>query len=73
MSSTKRPSGMWRIISDAGQDLGVYVGDSVADALDAMARDAGYASQETAMSAVGPFRGRVIFVGRLSEPPVSGR
>lgn len=61
----KTKSGVWRITSDAGVELGEYPGKSVADALDAMARNAGYSSQETAMSAVGPFRGHVVYVRPL--------
>lgn len=61
----KTQSGVWRITSDAGVELGEYPGKSVADALDALARDAGYASQETAMGARGPFRGHVVYVRPL--------
>ena len=69
MSGKKTPSGMWSITSAAGVALGTYAGDSVADALDAMARDAGYASQEAASSVVGLFDGHVVYVGRSEPPP----
>ena len=58
----KAKSGMWRITSEQGVEFGEYPGKSVADALDALARDAGYASQETCMQAVGPFKGHVVYV-----------
>lgn len=56
--------GMWRITSSYGVELGLYPGRSIADALDVMARDAGYASQEAASSVAGPFTGHVTYIGR---------
>lgn len=47
----------FRIISSAGVDLGVYEGETEAEALDALARDAGYANQAEAPDA---FDGEVI-------------
>jgi hypothetical protein len=51
----------YQITSDAGVDLGIYEGDTPDEALDAMARDAGYASQADAPS---PFSGTVTEVAR---------
>ena len=47
------------INSDGGVYLGRYIGDSEAEALDAMARDAGYDSQAEAATDAGPFSGTV--------------
>jgi hypothetical protein len=56
----KHPEHRWRIVSDAGVDMGVYSGRSRLDALDAMARDAGYASEDDAnASGIEPFSGVV--------------
>jgi len=50
----------YKITSSAGVELGTYEADSVAGALDAMARDAGYASQADAVAqGVEPFTGIV--------------
>ena len=49
----------YRIISNAGQDMGTYEADSEAEALNAMARDAGYADQSEAAEVAGPFDGTV--------------
>ena len=49
----------FRIISSAGQDMGTYTAETPAEALDAMARDAGYASAEEAAEVAGPFEGTV--------------
>lgn len=46
----------YRITSEAGVNLGTYEGETEQDALDAMARDAGYKSQEDAIDQ--GFRGR---------------
>jgi hypothetical protein len=51
---------MWQVTSSAGVDMGVYEGETPADALDAMARDAGYKSQADATdSGISPFEGTV--------------
>jgi hypothetical protein len=47
------------ITSAFGVYLGRYAGDTPAEALDAMARDAGYDSQAEAATDVGPFEGTV--------------
>lgn len=47
------------ITSNAGVNMGCYVAESEADALDAMAIDAGYASQADAAEVAGPFEGTV--------------
>lgn len=47
----------YRIISDAGVDMGIYEGATAEEALDAMVRDAGYAGQEEATGVAGPFSG----------------
>jgi len=49
----------WRVTSSAGVDLGVWSGATPADALDAMARDAGYENQADATAIAGPFDGTV--------------
>lgn len=50
----------YRITSDAGIALGIYPGATPEEALDAMARDAGYASQDDTVSGgVAPFAGSV--------------
>lgn len=50
----------YRIVSDVGQDMGVYEGRNPEEALDAMARDAGYESQADAETrGIAPFRGTV--------------
>jgi len=49
----------FRITSSAGQDLGTYKGETAADALDAMAQDAGYRDQADAAQTVGAFDGKV--------------
>lgn len=49
----------WKIESKAGVDMGTYRGKTEQDALDAMARDAGYASQAEAEEVLGPFKGTV--------------
>lgn len=52
----------YQIISAQGADLGTYTAASEADALDAMARDAGYASEAEATEVAGPFEGTVVAV-----------
>lgn len=49
----------YRITSLAGQDMGAYPGATPGEALDAMARDAGYADQAAAAAVAGPFDGEV--------------
>lgn len=60
----------FKIISSAGVDMGTYQGDSPAGALDAMARDAGYADQRDATAVAGPFEGVVM---RVDACPVCGQ
>jgi hypothetical protein len=47
MTNTNQETTMttYQITSSAGVDMGTYEGETAADALDAMARDAGYESQ----------------------------
>jgi hypothetical protein len=52
----------FQIISSAGVDMGIYEGTSPDDALDAMARDAGYRDAADAAEVVGPFEGTVVEV-----------
>lgn len=49
----------YKITSSAGIEMGTYEGEMVADALDAMARDAGYASAADAAATTGDFDGTV--------------
>lgn len=49
----------WRITSGAGVDMGTYPGETEADALDAMARDAGYRDQAHAERVTCAFGGDV--------------
>lgn len=50
----------YRITSNVGIDLGYFSGTCPGDALDAMAREAGYADQADALaSGVAPFHGTV--------------
>ena len=67
----KMGSGLWRITSEAGYPLGVYAGGSVADALDALAVDAGYGSHADVIAVVGPFKGHVAYVGRVGCDVIS--
>lgn len=51
----------YQITSSAGVAMGIYEGETPADTLDAMARDAGYASQADVTETLGePFDGTVI-------------
>lgn len=52
----------YQITSSAGVDMGVYEADSPEDALDAMARNAGYRDQADAAAVAGPFTGTVVEV-----------
>ena len=47
------------IESSAGVTLGYYKGIDTLDALDAMARDAGYTDYAESVEAVGPFDGTI--------------
>jgi hypothetical protein len=50
----------YRIVSNEGIDLGTYEGNTPTEALDAMARDAGYKSQKDAVSSgIEPFFGTI--------------
>lgn len=49
----------YRITSDAGIDLGTYPATSPTDALDAMARDAGYLDHASACQTASPWEGTV--------------
>lgn len=49
----------FRIISSAGMEMGVFEGETREEALEAMARDAGYASLAEATEVAGPFEGTV--------------
>lgn len=49
----------FQIISSAGVDMGQYKGANAAEALDAMARDAGYRDQADAAETAGAFEGSV--------------
>ncbi len=49
----------WQIISSAGVDLGTFAGATAAEALDALARDAGYASRADVTEQIGAFDGFV--------------
>lgn len=49
----------WRITSGSGVEMGAYEGATEAEALDAFARDAGYADQAEAVRVAGPFEGTV--------------
>jgi hypothetical protein len=52
----------YQITSSQGQDMNVYTADSASEALDAMARDAGYADAAAAAREVGPFEGTIVDV-----------
>lgn len=52
----------YQITSSAGVHMGVYAGSTPAEALDAMARDAGYRDQVDAAEQVGAFEGTVVAV-----------
>ena len=49
----------YQIISSAGVDMGTFEGETEAEALDAMARDAGYRDSAEAAEVAGPFEGTV--------------
>jgi hypothetical protein len=49
----------YRIISSAGVNMGTFEGATEAEALDAMARDAGYRDSAEAAEVAGPFEGTV--------------
>jgi hypothetical protein len=58
----------YQIISSAGVDMGTYKGATEAEALDAMARDAGYRDSAEAAEVAGPFDGTVEAVERAASP-----
>lgn len=64
---------LYRLISSAGLDMGVFEGETEAEALDAMARDAGYRDQAEASEVAGPWDGRVIPVPTLGARFRRGR
>jgi hypothetical protein len=50
----------WKITSEGGVTLGTYEAETAEDALDAMAREAGYESEADAVArGITPFKGRV--------------
>ena len=49
----------YHIINSEGVEMGIYQGETKADALDAMARDAGYKDQAEATTVAGDFDGTV--------------
>jgi hypothetical protein len=49
----------YKIISSAGVNMGTFEGATEAEALDAMARDAGYRDSAEAAEVAGPFEGTV--------------
>jgi hypothetical protein len=57
----------YQIISAEGVNLGCYVAESEAGALDVMAQDAGYRDQAEAAEVAGPFEGTVEAVERADE------
>lgn len=59
----------YQITSSAGVDMGIYEGSTPAEALDAMARDAGYRDQADAAEQVGAFAGTVAAVEAAEAEP----
>lgn len=58
----------WKITSAAGVEMGVYEGETADEALDAMARGAGYESQADAVErGVASFKGKVRCVEDRTE------
>ncbi len=49
----------YQITSSAGVEMGLYQGGSPQEALDALAREAGYCGREEAARVAGPFEGTV--------------
>lgn len=60
--------GAYRIVSSAGVDMGTYQAESERAALDAMARDAGYADQRAAEAVAGTFDGTVTAIAVTDVP-----
>lgn len=54
----------YRITSSQGVDMGTYEGETAADALDAMARNAGYRDQAHAAEVAGAFEGSAVELDR---------
>ena len=66
--STMNTTTNYRITSSEGADMGVYTASTAGEALDEMARDAGYESQEDAVSnGIAPFDGTVEEVARPDD------
>lgn len=65
----------FQIVSSAGVEMGTYEADTASEALDAMARDAGYRDQADAASQVGAFDGTVteVWCGQSRGPQATGR
>jgi len=63
----------FQIVSSAGVVFGVYQGATAAEAIDAMARDAGYASEaDTVARGIEPFDGVVREVQTYTVRPLGG-
>lgn len=61
----------YKITSSAGVDMGVYAGSTPTEALDAMARDAGYRDQAAAAEVAGAFEGTVVEGGVVRATDVT--
>jgi hypothetical protein len=58
----------FRIVSNAGVDLGTYKANNVAGALDAMARQAGYRDADDAAEQCGAFEGQIEEIKMKTKP-----